>query len=184
MWGMDKRGAHNSWREALLDIASDRPGDRTHGWRLQLANSVLGSGAFERSHERLAELVVHCPEVRHLVHADLLDGNVLVSDDRVTALLDWGQSRYGDFLFDLAWFSFWSPWYPAMKGIDFHREARDHWTQLGVKVPNFYERLTYYEIYIGLESQVYNAFKGRWKFVQTVGERTLNIAGKVSLGKP
>jgi thiamine kinase-like enzyme len=61
------------------------------------------------------ELGQHGPEVPlvhddhviqgHLVHSDLLHYNVLVAADRVTAVLDWGSSLYGDFLFDLAWLS-------------------------------------------------------------------------------
>ncbi len=31
LWGADGNAPHASWREALLDIAEDRPGARTHG---------------------------------------------------------------------------------------------------------------------------------------------------------
>ncbi len=39
---------------------------------------------------------------------------------------------YGDFLHDLAWFAFWSPWYPAWENIDFPHEAAHHYESIGL----------------------------------------------------
>ncbi len=112
-WGADGTAPHPSWQAALLDVANDRPTDRTHGWRERLAASPTGSGPFEEAFKQLQTLIDHAPEERHLIHSDLLHYNVLVSGDRVSAVLDWGCSMYGDFLYDVAWLSFWSPWFPA-----------------------------------------------------------------------
>ena len=43
---------------------------------------------------------------------------MLVDGGRITAVLDWGCSLYGDFLYELAWMQFWLPWYPAMVKAD------------------------------------------------------------------
>ena len=51
---------------------------------------------------------------RHLIHSDLLNYNVLVADGRISAVIDWGCAMYGDFLYDLAWFEFWAPWYAGL----------------------------------------------------------------------
>jgi aminoglycoside phosphotransferase (APT) family kinase protein len=61
-------------------------------------------------------LIEACPERRDLVHGDLLHGNVLVSPDatRITAVFSWKCSVRGDFLFDAAWCTFWSPWYDGI----------------------------------------------------------------------
>lgn len=77
-WGADGNAPHRSWHAALLDIANDRPGDRTHGWRARLAASPTGSAPFEEAYGRLRVLTRHCPEERHLIHGDLLNFNVLV----------------------------------------------------------------------------------------------------------
>jgi hygromycin-B 4-O-kinase len=103
----------------------------------------------------MRELLVHCPEARHLVHSDLLHWNVLVANDRVTALLDWGSSIYGDFVYDIAWLTFWWPWYPGWSGIEIAREAREHYERIGLSVPRFEERLRCYELRIGLDSLVW-----------------------------
>jgi len=36
------------------------------------------------------------------VHNDLLSRNVLVNDGKISAILDWGNSLYGDHLYDAA----------------------------------------------------------------------------------
>jgi hygromycin-B 4-O-kinase len=175
-WGADGTAPHPTWQAALLDVASDRPTDRTHGWRERLAASATGLGPFEEAFGRLQDLIDYCPENRHLVHSDLLNYNVLVSGDRIAAVLDWGCSMYGDFLYDLAWLCFWAPWYPAWRAIDFRREAARHYESIGLAVPHFEERLRCYQVHIGLGAQAYTAFRGRWAQMDATVRRTLEVA--------
>jgi hygromycin-B 4-O-kinase len=176
IWGADGTAPHPTWRAALLDVVNDRPTDRTHGWRERLAASPTGSGPFDEAFGHLRSLVGACPEDRHLIHSDLLHYNVLVAGDRITAVIDWGCSMYGDFLYDVAWFAFWAPWYPAWQGIDFAREAARHYESIGLDVPHFEERLRCCQIHIGLMGQAYSAFKGRWADVDATARRTLEVA--------
>jgi hygromycin-B 4-O-kinase len=180
VWGADGNAPCATWREALLDRANDRPTSRIHGWRQRLAGSPTGDGPFDEAYRRLTNLVEVCPEERHLVHADLLNYNVLVAGHSVSAVLDWGESLYGDFLFDIAWFTFWQPWYPAWRDIDFRQQAAQHYAAIGLTVPNFEARLRCYEVVIGLDNQAYSAFKGRWEQLAAVAQRTLDIARTVS----
>ena len=83
---------------------------------------------------------------------------------------------YGDFLYDLAWFEFWSPWYAVWRGIDFRREAARHYVSIGLAVPRFEERLTACQIHIGLAAQAYNAFMERWDALEQTARRTLEVA--------
>ncbi|MBI2939030.1 MAG: phosphotransferase [Chloroflexi bacterium] len=175
-WGADGTAPHPTWRAALLDVSEDRPTSRTHGWGERLAASPTGAGPFKEAFGYVQALVDSCPEERHLIHSDLLNRNVLVAGDRLTAVLDWGCSLYGDFLYDLAWLSFWSPWYPAWQGIDFRREAARHYESIGLDVPHFEERLRCYQVHIGLLAQAYNAFRGRWAELDATARRTLDVA--------
>jgi hygromycin-B 4-O-kinase len=118
------------------------------------------------------------PEERYLIHSDLLHFNVLVSGDRIAAVLDWGDAKYGDFLYDLAWFSFWSAWYRAWDGIDFVREAKRHFESIGLVVPHLAERVRCYELHIGLSGQAYCAFAGHWDDLKWTAQRTAAVAGK------
>ena len=167
----DGNGSHGSWRESLLDIANDRPDERLSGWKAKLASSPIGIEFFSRAYQQLIDLVEFCPQVRHLIHADLLHFNLLTANGRISAVIDWGCGKYGDFLYDLAWFSFWAPWFPSMSGLDFRMEALRRFSDHHVDVPNFEQRMRCYEIHIGLDSLVYSSFTENWDFAREVSER-------------
>ena len=176
-WGAGRRAPFSSWSEFLMAVKNGpAPTSRTEGWRERLDDSATGSGPFDRAYRRLQEIAPALPRVRHLVHADLLSGNLLVSDGQISAVLDWGNALHGDFLYDLAWFHFWEPWYPAWSGLDFVQEARRHYRDVGLDVPDFDRRLTACLIHIGLDGQAYSAFKERWDEVDRTSRRTLEFA--------
>jgi hygromycin-B 4-O-kinase len=175
-WGADGNAPHHSWRAALVAIGEYEPGERTQGWQERLVASPTGSRPFDEALARLDALIPDVAEERHLIHSDLLNYNVLVADARISAVIDWGCAMYGDFLYDLAWFEFWSPWYRAWRGIDFRSEAIRHYSSIGLSVPRFEERLTCCLIHIGLAAQAYNAFKERWDALEETARRTLEVA--------
>lgn len=174
-WSEDKRGVHGSWKEALLDITNDTPGKRIHGWKYKLAAEV-GLEGFADLQRKLVSLVDNCPEERHLIHSDLLHYNLLVSDNEVSGVLDWGNSLYGDFLYELAWFTFWSAWHPAMAGIGFRQLALAHYADIGLDVPHFDDRLACYELHIALDSIAYCSFTDRWSQVERVMAQAQAVA--------
>ena len=180
LWDGDGIAPHVSWRDALLDVAQDRETDRIYGWRGRLAASPTGAGPFEEAFAQLRRLVRFCPQDRHLIHSDLLNYNVLVGDRRLSAVIDWGCAMYGDFLYDVAWFAYWAPWYPAWQRIDFPGEVARHYAAIGLSVPNFEERLRCYQLHIGLAAQAYNAFKERWDALEEMAQRTLALVGSPS----
>jgi hygromycin-B 4-O-kinase len=175
-WDADGTAPYPSWRAVLLDVANDRPEERTHGWRERLAASPVGIGPFEKAYAHLLALADRIPEERHLIHSDLLHYNVLVEAERVTGVLDWGCGMYGDFLYDLAWLCFWQPWYSAWRSIDFRAEAMGHYASIGLKVPQFEERLRCCQIHIGLAGQAYQAYAGNWTDLEDTARHTLDVA--------
>src|SRR4051794_23395998 len=64
-WGADGNAPHQSWRAALLAIADDQPGERTHGWRERLVASPTGSGPFDEALARLDALLPDDAVERH-----------------------------------------------------------------------------------------------------------------------
>ncbi len=175
-WGPDGVGGYPSWRAMLLDVATDHPTRHTRGWRSKLAASPTGEGPFLEAYDVLTTLVDDVPEVRHLVHADLMNRNVLVAGDRISGVFDWGCGMYGDFLMDLAWIDFWAPWSPGWRGVDLVAAAVDHFHAIGLVVPNFRERLRACQIWIGLDGQSYQAHKGSLADLEKTAARTLEIA--------
>ncbi len=175
-WRADGSTTHPTWRAWLLAIATDPATRGSPGWRKVLEVSPTGVGPFEEGFARLRELVEHCPEERQLIHDDLINFNVLVDGDRISAVLDWGSSKYGDFLYDIAKLVFYQPWYAAWRNIDFTAEVRTHYDATGVAVPRFAERLACYCIRIGLEDMAYSAFRQRWEQVVAKAGRILELA--------
>jgi len=170
VWGADGNALHATWRDALLDIAVDRPTARVHDWRPRLALAPSAEQAFEAGYAEVQSLVEQCPSERSLVHSDLLYFNVLVGEDRVRGVIDWGSSLYGDFLWDIAWLTFWQPWYTAWRDVDILGAARRRWP-----VPAFAARHRCYELCIGLDGLKYQAFTSRASDLEWTARRTLEV---------
>jgi hygromycin-B 4-O-kinase len=87
--------------------------------------------------------------------------NVLINGATITAVIDWGNAMYGDYLYDAAWLIYWWPWFPAWQDIDIGRELRQHWDQHGGTPADLDHRLLTSLIHIGLDAMSYDAFKRR-----------------------
>lgn len=109
-----------TWRDWLRGGLVDDPHARVSGWRARLAANRRYDSLFQACEARIEELLPVCPERRDLVHGDLLHQNVLVSDDaaHVTGVFSWKCSVRGDFLFDVAWCTFWGAWHPGIAAAD------------------------------------------------------------------
>jgi hygromycin-B 4-O-kinase len=170
--GPDRREV--PWGRWLLDILVDRPGERVSGWRHRLAESSDLDALFVAGLQVMERLLPACPELCNVLHLDLLNHNVLVTEDasRLEAVFDWGCLAYGDFVYEVAWFTFWAPWHPGLGAIDFRSSVLDHYAEIGLEVDNFDERLACYEIHIGLNHLAYNTFvSGREEDLAKIGLR-------------
>ena len=175
-WRADGHMSHPSWRAYLLGFFNEPATRGAPGWRELLRDLPTVVSAFEEGYARLVQMVEYCPEQRALFHDDLINRNVLVDGDRISAVLDWGSSKYGDFLYDIANLVFYRPWFPAWRNIDFAAEARAHYDAIGLAVPQFAERLACYTLRIALDGMTYSAFRKRWGEVELRGRRALEIA--------
>ncbi len=81
-------GGVAGWREWLWSGLTNRPGERVSGWKAILAGQADLSELFTTGQRAFSGLVEACPEIRHVVHGDLLNRNVLVAPDgsRLTAV--------------------------------------------------------------------------------------------------
>lgn len=173
IWRPNGAAPHASWQDALLDVANDRPGGRIAGWRAALELSPTGSDAFDAAFAALVRGSADLPQCRNLIHGDLLYRNALVGDDGLlAAVFDWGNALFGDPLYDAAWLIYWWPWYRAWREIDVESAVRDRWGS----ETEFDRRLACCLIHIGLDAQVYNAFRGRAGDLARNAEQTLAVA--------
>ena len=170
-WNHAGNAPHGTWADFLAAVSQDQPDSRTHGWKQLLIDSPRGDQSFSDGYGQMLELAQAFPGPRSLVHNDLLNRNALVTDGRVTSLFDWGCSIYGDFVYELAAFVFWSPWYAAIEHIDIASMALDHYGDMGLEVPNFGDRLRCCALHIGLVHLGYNAFLGDLDTLRLTDER-------------
>jgi hygromycin-B 4-O-kinase len=179
-WRSDGHGPQGTWREALLHkFVGDPPTHRTHGWRAALETSPGGTRDFDAALKVLERLAERMPSQRHVIHNDLLNHNVLVQGDRVSAVLDWGNSMYGDHLYDAAWLLYCQPRYTSWPELDLAGELRRHW-EAGGSVPDDLEaRLLCYQIHVGLDAQSYAAYKGNWDQLRLNSEQTMTLVEAV-----
>lgn len=170
-WDARGHARDASWAAFLLSIDADTPALRTHGWRRKLAESPLGDELFRAGHALLAQLAATLPTSRCIVHSDLINRNVLVSEERIAAIFDWGCSFYGDFLYDVAWLEFWSPWHPPLAAVDVRERARQHYAAIGLAVPELDARIRCCMLHIGLAHLAYNAHTGDHGALAATAER-------------
>jgi hygromycin-B 4-O-kinase len=179
VWPAGVNDAPSSWRDWLTVTLEDVPGGRVSGWRARLAESADLNGLFIAGEREMRALVSCCPEIRHVVHLDLLNRNVLVSEDgtRLEAVFDWGCSVFGDFLYDVAWFTFWAPWHRGLHSLGFRDVVTRHYQATGLDVPAMDRRLRCYELHIGLTHLAYCTFAGRDESRREVATRMAQILG-------
>jgi hygromycin-B 4-O-kinase len=178
-WDADGNGVASSWAESLLVSLEDTPGTRGEGWRAKLESSPTGAAPFDRDLPVLERLLADMPNMRSVIHSDLINFNAFAQDNRISGIIDWGCAMYGDFVYELAWFQFWSPWYPQWTGISVADEAHRYFRDLGVDLAGFEERLICYQLHIGLGHEIYNASIEGWDNLAEVTRLTTALADKV-----
>lgn len=155
-----------TWRQWLRETLDDRPDrEMRGGWRGAVRRADPALDRIGREAEaRLAELVDACPERRDLVHRDLLHGNVLVAEDgsKVNAVFSWKCSVRADFLYDVAWCTFWGPFHPGVAATDPWGlvQSSDVIRADASALTDAAARHHCYELHIGIEHLAFNAWTG------------------------
>jgi len=168
------RGSKNSWREFLSGVNEFDPASRVD-WRVNLTSRPDTYSVFQSVYQEMVKLLEFCPEERYLVHNDLLHFNVLVDENKVAGVIDWGCSLYGDFLYDLAMFDLWQFYYPSMRGINFKAAAKKFFGQKGISLPHYDQRLKCYQCHLALDAIKYCAYKDNEKDLRLITDRIKEI---------
>ncbi len=158
----------------------DDPRRRVSGWRPTLAGEPDVDHLFRSCERRIRDLLDACPERRDLVHGDLLNRNVLVSEDasRVTAVFSWKCSVRGDFLYDVAWCTFWAPWHPGIAAIDLWNRTITSPTFAPDALVDAAVRHHCYELQIGATHLAWSAWTGDHQTSRDVARRTEEVLSR------
>jgi hygromycin-B 4-O-kinase len=138
-------GLASSWRGSLAIIAKEEDERDYFGkWHHLFDDTFLERDLFNDIYHHMLHLLDYCPTDRFLVHGGYVFHNILVQDGKITAILDWVDAKYGDFVYDIAGLDFW---YPRQNIPEYFRQ---YYQQHQVEVPFFQERLLCYQCYIAL----------------------------------
>ena len=158
---IDGIGGFDSWREFILSVDMHVKDGNL------FKNSFLEKDMWNTVYSEIERLIEFCPEERYLVHSDYGGDNLVSDGEKITGVLDWASSRYGDFLYDVAWLSFW-----AVKN-DPQKVAENIYRNK--EIPNFEERLLCYKLRMGLNSLSFYAYSNQKEKYDTIKERTLAL---------
>lgn len=162
-------GRAPTWRDHLVKVGEQEPGGFFGLWHRLFTDSFLEKDVFDDVHQRMLSLLPTVPERRFLVHGDYGFDNVLAQDDEITAVLDWANALYGDFLYDVARLRFFD-----LKR-DYAELFREHYASQD-RVPEDYdERLRCYLCYIGLDAMRLYAHTNQPHPYNWAKERTLYL---------
>lgn len=175
-----------TWRRWLGDGLVDDPKRTVSGWRRKLADDADLDALFEACTARVRQLVEVCPERRDIVHGDLLHQNAMLTDDldAMSALFSWKCSVRGDFLFDVAWCTFWSSWHPGIAAINLWRRT---WAADDVSADDLVDaalRHHCYELHIGCTHLGWNAWTGNADELQAVAQHLAHVLERGPLATP
>jgi hygromycin-B 4-O-kinase len=87
---------------------------------------------------------------------------MLAQDGKITAVLDWLDAGYGDFVYDLAVLDFWSPW------LDIREASQAYHQQRQRELPFYSERLLCHECRQALEGLAKSDHKEGYQMTRTL----------------
>ena len=143
-------GEAGNWQRHVLSTLDDEWLD----FPSLFARGALNQEFVQVVYRRIEQLAVFCSEERRLVHGDFSTNNILSNGERITAVLDWSDAMYGDFLYDIASLSFWSGKhsFADLYGRYYRNKHRP--------IPDLEHRVACYEALIGLRSTAFFANLG------------------------
>lgn len=170
-WGLTNKtgeGSFSSWPDYLLSLYNHK---FDYDWHTLSKTTFLDAKVFAACLGELRRLSRYCPAQKWLVHGDFGFDNIVTDGQRITGVLDWGEMRLGDFLYDIAYLDFWSKNVPyGDLWLDYARKQRQ-------EVRFFDERMRCYMLYIGLSGMVIAAAQGNEHEYRRVRERTRSVFG-------
>jgi hygromycin-B 4-O-kinase len=159
-WNAEGAGEAETWKGYLLSLDKYK-------------DSFPEQDVWDQIFGRIKELAERCPEERHLIHGDFGYDNVLSDGTNVTGVIDWGESKYGDLLYDVAWVSFWAPLDSPLSG--FTAAFLAYQEDKGITYDNFHDRVRCYELFLGLVSISFYAYSGQMDKYVVAKEKLLGL---------
>lgn len=167
-WDADGVGHYGSWQEFLAAAMENHTEGFYADWHALFKTSFLEREVYQAVYRYMLKRAAACPADRVLLHCDFHDDNVLTDGRRITGVIDWGNSCYGDPLYDVAWLAGW-----FVKEGDL--PAATTLRQRYQTMPYFAERMACYECHLGLDDLRFYARTGRQRQYALTRDRLLAL---------
>lgn len=165
----DRKGiaTFNSWKDYILNCKDEIYSN----WDKLYKETMLEKAIVEQIYKKIKDLIRYLLEERWLVHGDYGFSNVVSDGEKITGVLDWGESLYGDFVYDVAWLDFWS------STIKYGDIFKKHYQDQNIKIPNYNERLLCYQLHLGLGNLSFFALSHQKESYLWSKNRLLSLLG-------
>lgn len=160
-WNAEGKSEFPTWKDFVLSAKNYVEKENL------LETSFLEKEVWQNIYSHIEKLVKFCPEEKFLVHGDYSHNNVISNQEKVTGVFDWAESMYGDYVFDVAWMTFWMKQPEKVQATEKIYAGRN--------IPNFAERLLCYKLRIGLVSLSFYAFSQQKEKYDSVKQITLSL---------
>jgi len=96
-----------------------------HDWAAYKKFTYFDADFALKMKENLDGLISHSSNVRELVHGDFGNDNLIIENGRIKGIIDWGNSYYGDHLFDVGRIVLYCPnrEVAVREALDFYSES-------------------------------------------------------------
>ncbi|WP_160679274.1 phosphotransferase [Clostridium sp. C8-1-8] len=98
----ERNGQFRTFEEFLESFFSKDIQGFWKDWYELFKTSFLDYEEFMDLYKKMIKLAPYCEGKRYLVHSDFHYNNVLVSDSKVSGIIDWGGVSYLDYFFDIS----------------------------------------------------------------------------------
>lgn len=165
-------GLSASWRSYLTSVHEEEEDWDFYGkWHTLFDTTFLERDVYDAIYSEMLRLLDSCPEERYLVHGNYGFSNVIAHEGRITGVLDWMDTKYGDFVFDIAWLNFWAPEFN-------HSELfQRYYARQGISIPAYGERMSCYQCYIGMDALRFFAKSNQPEAYRWSRKRILDLIG-------
>ena len=158
----------NSWKDYLLDILNSYKYD----WNKIKNMDYVDSNLIDEMIKKFNNLISYCDNVRKLRHGDFGSNNMLVDNDKFTAVIDWDCSGYGDPLYEVSSACFLSTW------LMFMDKSYKYYEKIFGNEKNYREKVLCYALHIGLEELYENAIDEDLESLEWIQNRCKELLKK------
>jgi hygromycin-B 4-O-kinase len=145
-WGLTDANGHgrfSSWKNYLLSFYNQK---FPFAWEALFDHTCMERLVFEMYFSVMQDCLPFCTADKYWVHGDFGFDNVMSDGKKITGVLDWAESRLGDFVYDVAYLEFWS------KNVPYKQLWLEWASGRQLLMNHFEERMRCYFIHIGLGS--------------------------------